>query len=132
MLGLRQGATENTVVVNDLLEDLVTRGLAPERRYLFVIDGAKALRAAIERVFGERAEVQRCQLHKPRNAAYLPKGTPGDYNRRIRNACYAEAKAELQKIFRQLECVNPSAARSMEEGLEETLTVHRLGVDELL
>jgi len=64
VLGLWQGATENTVVVKDLLEDLVTRGLDPERRYLFVIDGAKALRAAIERVFGERAEVQRCQLHK--------------------------------------------------------------------
>jgi putative transposase len=137
VLGLWQGATENTVVVKDLLEDLVTRGLAPERRYLFVIDGAKALRAAIERVFGERAEVQRCQLHKRRNVAeYLPKGTQSDYDRRIRNAYamtgYAEAKAELQKIFRQLERVNPSAARSLEEGLEETLTVHRLGVGELL
>ena len=137
VLGLWQGATENTVVVRDLLEDLVTRGLAPERRYLFVIDGAKALRAAIERVFGERAEVQRCQLHKRRNVAeYLPKGTQSDYDRRIRNAYamtgYAEAKAELQKIFRQLERVNPSAAHSLEEGLEETLTVHRLGVGELL
>jgi putative transposase len=137
VLGLWQGATENTVVVKDLLEDLVTRGLDPERRYLFVIDGAKALRAAIERVFGERAEVQRCQLHKRRNVAeYLPKNAQGDYDRRIRNAYamtnYAEAKAELQKIFRQLERVNPSAARSLEEGLEETLTVHRLGVGELL
>ncbi len=137
VLGLWQGATENTAVVKDLLEDLVTRGLAPERRYLFVIDGAKALRAAIERVFGERAEVQRCQLHKRRNVAeYLPKGVQADYDRRIRNAYamtgYAEAKAELQKIFRQLERVNPSAAHSLEEGLEETLTVHRLGVGELL
>lgn len=137
VLGLWQGATENTAVVKDLLEDLVTRGLPPERRYLFVIDGAKALRAAIERVFGERAEVQRCQLHKRRNVAeYLPKGAQADYDRRIRNAYamtgYAEAKAELQKIFRQLERVNPSAAHSLEEGLEETLTVHRLGVGELL
>jgi putative transposase len=137
VLGLWQGATENTVVVKDLLEDLVARGLAPERRYLFVIDGAKALRAAIERVFGARAEVQRCQLHKRRNVAeYLPKKAQGDYDRRIRNAYamtnYADAKTELQKIFRQLERVNPSAARSLEEGLEETLTVHRLGVGELL
>lgn len=137
VLGLWQGATENTVVVKDLLEDLVTRGLDPQRRYLFVIDGAKALRAAIERVFGERAEVQRCQLHKRRNVAeYLPKNAQGDYDRRIRNAYamtnYADAKAELQKIFRQLERVNPSAAHSLEEGLEETLTVHRLGVGELL
>jgi putative transposase len=137
VLGVWQGATENTAVVKDLLEDLVTRGLSTERRYVFVIDGAKALRAAIERVFGERAEVQRCQLHKRRNVAeYLPKGAQGDYDRRIRNAYamtgYAEAKAELQKIFRQLERVNPSAAHSLEEGLEETLTVHRLAVSELL
>ena len=137
VLGLWQGATENTAVVKDLLEDLVERGLNPERRYLFVIDGAKALRAGIERVFGKRAEVQRCQLHKRRNVKeYLPKNAQGDYDRRIRNAYamtnYAEAKAELEKIFRQLERVNPSAARSLEEGMEETLTVHRLGVGELL
>ncbi len=137
VLGLWQGATENTAVVKDLLEDLVARGLSTERRYLFVIDGAKALRAGIERVFGNRAEVQRCQLHKRRNVKeYLPKNAQGDYDRRIRNAYamsgYAEAKAELEKIFRQLERVNPSAARSLEEGLEETLTVHRLGVGELL
>ena len=137
VLGLWQGATENTAVVKDLLEDLVARGLSTERRYLFVIDGAKALRAGIERVFGNRAEVQRCQLHKRRNVKeYLPKNAQGDYDRRMRNAYamteYTAAKAELEKIFRQLERVNPSAARSLEEGLEETLTVHRLGVGELL
>jgi len=137
VLGLWQGATENTAVVKDLLEDLVARGLNAERRYLFVIDGAKALRAAVERVFGHRAEVQRCQLHKRRNVKeYLPKKAQGDYDRRIRNAYamtdYTAAKAELEKIFRQLERVNPSAARSLEEGMEETLTVHRLGVGELL
>lgn len=137
VLGLWQGATENTAVVKDLLEDLVARGLNTERRYLFVIDGAKALRAGIERVFGNRAEVQRCQLHKRRNVKeYLPKNAQGDYDRRMRNAYamteYTAAKAELEKIFRQLERVNPSAARSLEEGLEETLTVHRLGVGELL
>lgn len=137
VLGLWQGATENTTVVKELLEDLVARGLSTERRYLFVIDGAKALRAAIERVFGQRAEVQRCQIHKRRNVReHLPKNAQGDYDRRIRNAYamtdYAAAKAELEKIFRQLERVNPSAAHSLEEGLEETLTVHRLGVGELL
>jgi putative transposase len=137
VLGLWQGATENTTVVKELLEDLVARGLNPERRYLFVIDGAKALRAAIERVFGDRAEVQRCQIHKRRNVKdHLPKQAQGDTDRRIRNAyaltSYAEAKAELEKIFRQLERVNPSAARSLEEGLEETLTVHRLNVGTLL
>ena len=127
VLGLWQGATENTTVVKELLEDLVVRGLNPERRYLFVIDGAKALRAGIERVFGERAEVQRCQIHKRRNVKeHLPKSAQGDTDRRIRNAYamtgYAEAKAELGKIFRQLERINPSAAHSLEEGLEETLT----------
>jgi len=137
VLGLWQGATENTTVVKELLEDLVARGLNSEHRYLFVIDGAKALRAGIERVFGEWAEVQRCQIHKRRNVAeHLPRSAQGDTVRRIRNAYamkdYAAAKAELEKIFRQLERINPSAARSMEEGLEETLTVHRLGVGTLL
>jgi putative transposase len=137
VLGLWQGATENTTVVKELLEDLVARGLDSQRRYLFVIDGAKALRAGIERVFGERAEVQRCQIHKRRNVKdHLPKNAQGDYDRRIRNAYamteYTAAKAELEKIFRQLERINPSAARSLEEGLEETLTVHRLGVGALL
>ena len=137
ILGLWQGATENTTVVQELLEDLVARGLSTERRYLFVIDGAKALRAGIERVFGARAEVQRCQIHKRRNVKeHLPKSAQGDTDRRIRNAYamtgYAEAKAELGKIFRQLERINPSAARSLQEGLEETLTVHRLGVGALL
>jgi len=102
-----------------------------------VIDGAKALRAAIEWVFGERAEVQRCQIHKRRNVKeHLSKSTQGDTDRRIRNAyamtSYAAAKAELEKIFLQLERINSSAARSLEEGLEETLTVHRLGVGTLL
>jgi len=137
VLGLWQGATANTTVVTSLLEDLVARGLKPDRRYLFVIDGAKALRAGIERVFGRRAEVQRCQIHKRRNVKeHLPKSAQGDTDRRIRNAYamteYAAAKSELEKIFRQLERINPRAARSLEEGLEETLTVHRLGVGTLL
>jgi len=137
VLGLWQGATENTTVVKELLEDLVARGLDPQRRYLFAIDGAKALRAGIERVFGARAEVQRCQIHKRRNVKeHLPKSAQADYDQRIRNAYamteYAAAKAELEKIFRQLERINPNAARSLEEGLEETLTVHRLGVGRLL
>ena len=137
VLGLWQGATENTTVVKSLLEDLVVRGLKQDRRYLFVIDGAKALRAAIEKVFGERAEVQRCQIHKRRNVKdHLPESCQKEYDRRIRNAYaltnYAEAKAGLEKVVRQLERINPSAAHSLEEGLEETLTLHRLGVGELL
>jgi hypothetical protein len=67
VLGVWQGATENTTVVKGLLEDLVDRGLDQQRRYLVVIDGSKALRAGVERVFGEQVEVQRCQIHKRRN-----------------------------------------------------------------
>ena len=137
VLGVWQGATENTAVVKGLMEDLVDRGLDLQRRYLVVIDGSKALRAGVERVFGEQVEVQRCQIHKRRNVKeYLPESCQKDYDRRMRNAYamnnYAEAKAALEKIFRQLERINPSAARSLEEGLEETLTVHRLGVGAVL
>ncbi|HEX2698495.1 MAG TPA: IS256 family transposase [Anaerolineales bacterium] len=137
VLGVWQGATENTTVVTGLLEDLVDRGLDLRRRYLVVIDGSKALRAGVERVFGEQVEVQRCQVHKRRNVKeYLPENCQKDYDRRIRNAYamnnYADAKAALEKIFRQLERINPSAARSLKEGLEETLTVHRLGVGAVL
>jgi putative transposase len=137
ILGLWQGATENTTVVKTLLEDLVSRGLNTQRRYLVVIDGAKALRAGVERVFGQQAEMQRCQIHKRRNVKdHLPENCQEDYDRRIRNAYgmtnYADAKEALEKIVRQLEGINPSAARSLAEGLEETLTVHRLGVGELL
>jgi putative transposase len=133
VLGVWQGATENTTVVTGLLEDLVDRGLDRQRCYLVVIDGSKALRAGVERVFGEQVEVQRCQVHKRRNVKeYLPENCQRDYDRRMRNAyamsSYTDAKAALEKIFRQLERINPSAARSLEEGLEETLTVHRLGI----
>lgn len=137
MLGLWQGATENATIVKLLLEDLVERGLDSKRRYLFVLDGSKALRAAVERVFGERAEVQRCQLHKIRNVIdHLPENCRTDWRRRMRAAYnlthYDEAKGALQKLWRQLVDINPSAARSLEEGMEETLTVHRLGVGALL
>ncbi len=137
VLGLWQGATENATVGKALLEDLVARGLNPERRYLLVLDGSKALRAAVEKVFGARAEVQRCQLHKRRNVKdHLPKECHADYDRQLRNAyamsSYDAAKAALQRIWRQLCEVNPSAARSLEEGMEETLTLHRLGISPLL
>ena len=101
------------------------------------VSKSKALRAGVERVFGDQVEVQRCQIHKRRNVKeYLPENCQKDYDRRMRNAYamnnYAEAKEALQKIFRQLERINPTAARSLEEGLEETLTVHRLGIGGVL
>jgi putative transposase len=99
-------------------KDLVDRGLDLKRRYLVVMDGSKALRDGVQRVFGEQVEVQRCQIHKRRNVKeYLPENCQRDYDRRMRNAhamsSYAEAKAALEKIFRQLERINPSAARSL-------------------
>ena len=137
VLGLWQEATENATVCRALLEDLVERGLDLQRRYLFVLDGSKALRAGVEKVFGERAEVQRCQLHKRRNVQdHLPESCRADYDRQLRNVyaltSYEQAQAALEKIFRQLERINPSAARSLEEGMEETLTLHRLEVSPLL
>ena len=85
VLGVRQGATENTTVVKGLLEDRRDRGLNRERRYLVVIDGSKALRAGVERVFGEQVEVQRCQIHKRQSVKeYLPENCQKDYDRRMR------------------------------------------------
>lgn len=137
VLGLWQGATENTEVVTALLEDLVERGLSPSKNYLFVLDGAKALRKAVKKVFGEEGEVQRCQLHKRRNVkSYLPLEHQEIVDRRLRAAYsmadYHEAKHSLGLTIRYLKRLNPSAARSLEEGLEETLTLHRLGVPFLL
>jgi transposase-like protein len=97
----------------------------------------RMLRAAVERVFGERAEVQRCPLHKRRNVKeHLAEHCRAPYDRPIRAAYamsgYAEAKTALERSWRELCDVNPSAARSLEEGMEETLTLHRLGVAPLL
>jgi putative transposase len=135
-LGLWQGATENGTVVKSLLQDLIRRGLKSEKRYLFVIDGAKALSSAVRKTFAA-ADIQRCQLHKRRNVKdHLPETHQADVDRRIRTAYqmkgYSEAKAEIEKIVRYLEGLNPSAARSLDEGLEETLTLHRLGIPDLL
>jgi putative transposase len=132
-LGLWQGATENQVVCQELLNDLIRRGLDPEGRYLFVIDGGKGLRAAIVRTFGKRGEVQRCQEHKKRNVAeHLPAHRQGEFRRKMAAAYamtdYAEAKASLEALVRELERINPSAAASLREGMEETLTLHRLQV----
>ena len=131
-LGLWQGATENQVVCQALLDDLIGRGLDPEGRYLFVIDGGKGLRAAIQRTFSKRGEVQRCQEHKTRNVIeHLPKHMQGEFRRKLKVAYgmtdYAQAKTTLDGIERELERLNPSAAASLREGMEETLTLHRLG-----
>jgi transposase-like protein len=133
VLGLWHGASENASVVKGLLEDLVERGLDQKRPLLVVIDGAKALRKAVNDVFGPRAPVQRCRVHKLRNVLdHLPKEKQGQAAWRLK-AAWAQtdpekAEAALHKIVRWLSAISPGAARSLEEGLEETLTVTRLGL----
>ncbi len=137
VLGLRQGATENTAVVKGLLEELLERGLSPERAMLVVIDGAKALRKAVDAVFGENVALQRCTVHKKRNVLdHLSQSDRSRVSRRMSQAYDLNdvdtARKELQNLAKELYAINPSAARSLEEGLEETLTVQRLGLPELL
>jgi putative transposase len=131
ILGLWHGATENATVVKTLLEDLVSRGLDSERKMLIVIDGAKALRKAVTMIFGQQALVQRCRLHKLRNVLdHLPKEQQPQARWRLQRAWAQRdpkvAERELGKVARWLEPSWPMAAASLNEGLEETLTVQRL------
>jgi transposase-like protein len=137
ILGLRQGATENTAVVKGLLEELVDRGLPVERPMLVVIDGSKALRKAVEDVFGQDTPIQRCTVHKKRNVLeHLPKSERSWVSRRMSRAYdltdEGQARKELLVLVKDLQAINPSAAKSLEEGLDETLTVQRLGLPEVL
>lgn len=137
VLGLREGATENTTVVSALLSDLVERGLDFSAPRLYILDGGKALHAAVKRHAGEAAFIQRCQVHKRRNVIdHLPQDHKNEVKRKLQNAYamveYADAKRALERLHRELMDINPSAARSLEEGMEETLTVHRLRVPEQL
>ena len=133
ILGIRQGATENATVVGELLGDLSHRGLDFTEPRLYVLDGGKALHAAVKRYAGESALIQRCQVHKRRNVLdHLSDEHKPLVSRKLNEAYaredYAAAKQALQGLHRELMDFNPSAARSLGEGLEETLTVHRLHV----
>jgi len=133
ILGLRQGATENATVVGELLSDLVSRGLNFSEPRLYILDGGKALTAAVKKHAGESAAIQRCQVHKRRNVLdHLTDEQKPAAAQRL-NAAYAledhaAAKQALNTLHRELMDLNPSAARSLGEGMEETLTVHRLHV----
>jgi putative transposase len=133
ILGLRQGATENATVVGELLGDLVSRGLNFSEPRLYILDGGKALTAAVKKHAGESAAIQRCQVHKRRNVLdHLTDEQKPAVAQRL-NAAYsledhAAAKQALNTLHRELMDLNPSAARSLGEGMEETLTVHRLHV----
>ena len=137
ILGLWEGATENATVCKMLLGDLVSRGLRTDRRYLWVIDGSKALRKGIEESFGADVVVQRCHAHKERNILdHLPKKHHATVRMKLGAAWgmkdYAEARAALKKVVEHLRTLSEAAAKSLEEAFEETLTLHRLGVSDLL
>ena len=133
VLGLQSGVTENTSAARSLLVHLREHGLNTEQRYLFVIDGAKALRAAIDEVFGAGQAVQRCRAHKIRNVLEeLPKEQHAQV-RSLMRAAYKLQRAEegiakIEKMAAWLEREYPAAAASLREGLEETFTINRLGL----
>jgi len=132
VLGIQQGATENAAAVEDLLEQLVARGVKPDAKRLFVIDGAKALRVAINKVFGPQHPVQRCRNHKVRNVAERLREDQKEQVKAAMRASYRlpakEGMARLRKLADWLEQEQPAAAASLREGLEECFTINRLGV----
>lgn len=132
VLGISEGATENAVVVKDLLEDLVARGVTPARRRLFVIDGSKALRAGIDTVYGTDNAVQRCRFHKRQNVlGYLPKELQGQVGAALSAAWKLPAEEGMARLRTQIEWLErsyPKAAASLQEGLEETFTINSLGL----
>jgi putative transposase len=134
ILGIVQTATENKKVVSQFLRELGERGFASRgERFLCVVDGSKGLIAAVGDVFDGRIEIQRCQWHKRENVlSYLTKGEQPEWRRKLQaayeHASYADAKRALDRLYRELKLRNESAARSLAEGLEETLTLHRLNV----
>jgi putative transposase len=137
VLGIWHGSTENKALCRSLLADLVDRGLSFEDGILVVIDGSRGLRSAVREVFGDLALVQRCQVHKKRNVVdQLPKERQ-EWVKRQMNRAYEEldhhkAQKDLEHLADTLENQHPGAAASLREGLEETLTVTRLGLPALL
>ena len=134
-LGFVQAATENSGPIKDMLTNLKERGLSWEEGLLCVIDGSKGIRKAIDESFGEKAIVHRCQWHKQENILkYIPEkdhqAVKRKYQQSVNKESYKEAKESLKELKRDLETINVSAARSLEEGLEDILTLHRLGLNE--
>jgi len=132
-LGVAEGTTENAAVCTRLVADLADRGLDAAQGILFVVDGGKALDKAIRAVFGRKALIQRCRQHKERNVlGHLPETERPLVQRRLRGAWANpdahQATAELERLARSLAHKRPGAAASLREGLEQTLTVTRLGV----
>src|SRR5439155_1019664 len=133
IMGISAGATENAASVKELLTRLRDQGLPTDRKYLFIIDGAKALRAAIEEVFGDDQPVQRCRNHKLEN---VMKELPKEQQSQTRNLMRAawkvktaeEGEKRIEQIARLLEHDHESAARSLREGMQEMFTLQRLQI----
>jgi len=137
VLGFTQATTEHSGPIKELFRDLLERGLSFEKGILCVVDGGKGLRKAIGDIFGRYAQVQRCQWHKRENVvSYLPKTDQSKWRKKLQRAyqepTYKAAKERLIGLHAELEQVNRKAAASLREGLEETLTLHRLGLFEEL
>ena len=132
-LGLWEGSTENKTVCKSLLHNLIQRGLDPERPILAVIDGGKAISTALKHTFGDRVLIGRCRQHKRRNVLdHLPEDQRTFIGRKLdkawRDTDAEKAEQELRTLAKQLQADHPGAASSLREGLEETLTVTRLGL----
>lgn len=136
VLGLREGSSENSRVATDLLNDLVERGIKPDRLRLFVVDGSKALRCAINAVYGSKNPVQRCRNHKIRNVlGYLPDDRKDQVKCAMHAAFSLEAnkgRQKLKQLAKWLGQENPSAASSLLEGLNEMFTINALGLPKTL
>lgn len=137
VLGIREGSTENSEVCKSLISSLIERGLSVDSPRLFVLDGSKALSKAVKDLFGKEVIIQWCQIHKKRNVeSHLPESEQSAVTSEM-EAAYAEfdyksAKTRLDAVAKRIEYKYPSAAESIREGLEETLTLHRLGIPGLL
>ena len=136
-LGVWEGATENTTVCQGLLTNLQSRGLRTDRSLLVILDGAKALHTAVTQTFGSAAVLQRCQIHTQRNVLeYLPQAqrpwVKAILTRAYTNRDVTAARRLLQDLARRLDADHPSAAASVREGLDETLTVIGFGLSERL
>jgi len=136
VLGLREGSSESSEVAKDLLNDLVERGVSPDRLRLFVIDGSKALRCAIDAVYGSKNPVQRCRNHKIRNVlGYLPDDQKDQAKCAMQAAFLMEADKgvkKLKQLAKWFQAEYPSAASSLLEGLDEMFTINRLGLPKAL
>lgn len=136
-LGFVEASTENASVCTDFFNRLLERGLNATNEILFIIDGAKGLRKAVKVVFGNKAIIQRCQWHKRENVLkYLNKSHIPAFRKKLQSAyeqpTYDKAKKQLLAIKKELTLINLSAVESLEEGLEETLTLHKLGLFQTL